>query len=91
MTIEAVGPGTGGDIGLAADGGAGESNEPEGFKPDPEEDDVVCGAAELGRGGERGASWDDISTHSASIGAQMSNFKKFHLRAKTDVSNLTGP
>ena len=61
MTIEAVGPGTGGDIGLAADGGAGESNEPEGFKPDPEEDDVVCGAAELGRGGERDASWDDIS------------------------------
>ena len=53
MAIEAVGPGTGGDIGLlATEGGAGESNEPDGFRPNPEEDEV-CGAAELGRGGER--------------------------------------
>ena len=52
IEIEAVGPGTGGDIGLAADGGAGESKEPDGFKPNPVEEEV-SGAAELGRGGDR--------------------------------------
>ena len=43
MAMEAVGPGTGGDIGLEADGGAaavGESSDPDGFRPRPDEDDV---------------------------------------------------
>ena len=43
MAMEAVGPGTGGDIGLEADGGAaavGESSDPDGFRPSPDEDDV---------------------------------------------------
>ena len=67
MAIDAVGPGTGGDMGLATDGGgggAGESREPDvdGFiRPSPGDNGDVCWAAELGRGGERDASWDDIS------------------------------
>ena len=43
MAMEAVGPGTGGDIGLEADGGGaavGESSDLDGFMPSPDEDDV---------------------------------------------------
>ena len=43
MPMEAVGPGTGGDIGLETESGAaavGESSDPDGFKPSPDEDDV---------------------------------------------------
>ena len=44
MAMEAVGPGTGGDIGLEAAGGGaaavGESSDPDGFRPSPDEDDV---------------------------------------------------